>query len=175
MNCYKHTDIESYSTCSVCGVGLCDDCDMKYDTPMCDSCATEGTKNTKVKFALGVGLGLLFVYSFMDSFTNGYTSSIFFSAGMFIGSIVVTYLSFFVGFSLSRGLEDFKLAWNYDILQKMRSDNKHKEQKELANNGRTNFIIVKLWGFLFFLVLFIPAVAFYSTGSFIREIKELKN
>ncbi|MCT7524071.1 hypothetical protein N5T77_03365 [Aliarcobacter cryaerophilus] len=165
--CYIHNQEEAVSTCSSCGVGLCHECDTKYEIPICDSCQQKSVRNDRIKFILGIGMGL-----FMIFVTNSIINE------MWRGEIIPLFLGklamFLFGFSISQGLEDFKLAWNNEIMQKMRITMKQ-SVANLVARGEAYYIVLFTRIFLYVLLIcFYPfIVGFYGGSSFFRAIKRL--
>ncbi|MCT7485767.1 hypothetical protein N5T98_03080 [Aliarcobacter cryaerophilus] len=162
--CYIHNQEEAVSTCSSCGVGLCHECDTKYEIPICDSCQQKSVRNDRIKFVLGIGMGLFMIFAtnnIIDEMWRGETIP------LFLGKLAM----FLFGFSISQGLEDFKLAWNNEIMQKLRVSIKQQGANATAR-GESSLVTV-LAGYFFMLCIYPFIIGFYGGSSFFRAIKRL--
>ena len=162
--CYIHNQEGAVSTCSSCGVGLCHECDTKYEIPICDSCQQKSVRNDRIKFILGVGMGLFMIFAtnnIIDEMWRGETIP------LFLGKLAM----FLFGFSISQGLEDFKLAWNNEIMQKMRITSKQVQANATAKGESS--LAAALGVYLVVIIVYPCIVAFYGASSFFRAIKRL--
>lgn len=162
--CYIHNQEGAVSTCSSCGVGLCHECDTKYEIPICDSCQQKSVRNDRIKFILGVGMGLFMIFAtnnIIDEMWRGET------VPLFLGKLAM----FLFGFSISQGLEDFKLAWNNEIMQKMRITSKQVQANATAKGESS--LAAALGVYLVVIIVYPCIVAFYGASSFFRAIKRL--
>ena len=162
--CYIHNQEEAVSTCSSCGVGLCHECDTKYEIPICDSCQQKSVRNDRIKFILGIGMGLFMIFAtnnIIDEMWRGET------VPLFLGKLAM----FLFGFSISQGLEDFKLAWNNEIMQKMRITSKQVQANATAKGESS--LAAALGVYLVVIIVYPCIVAFYGASSFFRAIKRL--
>ena len=162
--CYIHNQEGAVSTCSSCGVGLCHECDTKYEIPICDSCQQKSVRNDRIKFILGIGMGLFMIFAtnnIIDEMWRGETIP------LFLGKLAM----FLFGFSISQGLEDFKLAWNNEIMQKMRITSKQVQANATAKGESS--LAAALGVYLVVIIVYPCIVAFYGASSFFRAIKRL--
>lgn len=162
--CYIHNQEGAVSTCSSCGVGLCHECDTKYEIPICDSCQQKSVRNDRIKFILGVGMGLFMIFAtnnIIDEMWRGQT------VPLFLGKLAM----FLFGFSISQGLEDFKLAWNNEIMQKLRISSKQQQANAIARGESS--AVVGIASYFFMLCIYPFIVGFYGGSSFFRAIKRL--
>ncbi len=162
--CYIHNQEEAVSNCTSCGVELCHNCDTKYEVPKCDSCQQKSVRNDRIKFVLGIGAGL-----FMIFFTNNLFYEM--SRGDTMQLTFLKLAIFLFGFSISQGLEDFKLAWNSEVMQKLRVSIKQQGANATAR-GESSLITI-LAGYFFMFSFYPFIVGFYGGSSFFRAIKRL--
>lgn len=71
MNCFYHNKQEAVANCSVCSVGLCNNCTSVYHVPLCRKCAIKRTmKDFFSKVTLPVILVSLFLLLFKSLYIN---------------------------------------------------------------------------------------------------------
>ena len=117
-----------------------------------------------VKFILGIGMGLFMIFAtnnIIDEMWRGET------VPLFLGKLAM----FLFGFSISQGLEDFKLAWNNEIMQKLRISSKQQQANAIARGESS--VVVGIASYFFMLCIYPFIVGFYGGSSFFRAIKRL--
>jgi len=163
-SCHIHNQEEAVSNCNSCGVGLCLECDTKYEIPICDSCQQKLVRNDRIKFVLGIAVGLFMIFvtnTILNEMWRGET------VALILGKLAM----FLFGFSISQGLEDFKLAWNNEIMQKLRISSKQQQANAVARGESS--LIVGIFSYIFMLCIYPFIVGFYGGSSFFRAIKRL--
>ena len=95
MNCFYHPDTVSVAACVDCGKGLCQECAIRYQLPICNECNERRSKNEKQAI-----------------FKQYISSVIFFVAGLFFGLKVIKlniYSSISFGYTIAGAFWGWKV------------------------------------------------------------------
>ena len=167
MNCYQHQETEALTTCEGCNIGLCSDCDTKYEEPLCDNCKKQLIKKEQTHYALGLTFSIISSLVFYFGMDFNQHHGTIQEEAILIG---LTTLIFFISFSFSRGTEDLKKALQSPELQKAKISMDKSVQKAQAKGEKPLIVLFsRMMNFMLYALAVGITIAIYGIKTFFVE------